>query len=172
MIEPDKKRIAGMHVTNEGNIAVVWLAVDNQIGDVFVYDTALFKREVPIVIAESLNARGRNIPIAWANKPIADQLKEKGCRMLWDSCDESNPIAEVTSKEIWERIRTKRFRVDKRLGDIIAEMQTLERVDGKIPTDSHPLMAAARNAMQMLKYAKRLQAPKTRVKPIRQVAIV
>lgn len=172
MIHPNGKRIAGMHVTNDGNTAVVWFSVDSQIGDVFVYDTALFKREVPVVIADSLNARGRNIPVAWSNKAIADQLREKGCRMLWDACDESNVVAEVTTKEIWEKIRTKRFRVDKRLGDMIQEMTSLERVDGKIPVDTYPLMAAARNAMQMIKYARRHQTAKSYKKPARRVAII
>ena len=42
-----KKRIAGMHVCKNGNIAMVWLSVKTESGHIHVYDCCQFKIDSP-----------------------------------------------------------------------------------------------------------------------------
>lgn len=161
MIAPEWRRIAGLQVQDDGTIAVVWLAHDKDTDTAHLYDCALFKREVLAVVVEGLNARGRWVPIAWHKeaKEIADKLLEKGCNTLPEPTDSSQPAIEAATLDIWERMRSQRFKVDKRLGEWLQEYKTFYRQDSKVPKDSHPLMAATRHAVSMLEWARR-QAPK------------
>lgn len=172
MIEPHHKRIAGMHVTKQGDIALVWLAVNPDTKNIHIYDTALFHIEVPAVIAESMNNRGRWIPVAWANPEMMRQFQERGVRFLPDPSSTTSEMAEVVSRELWERIRGKRITVDKNLKGWAEEAKSLSREKGMIPVDSHPLMAATRIAMQQIKSAKRQGSRLKRPGGRRSVAIV
>lgn len=160
LVDSTHKRVAGMHVTKSGDIALVWLAHDSTVDDVTVYDACIFKSEVPVVIAESINARGRWIPVAWAHEEMQQSLLDRGCRMLPEASSDSDEMAEIVSRDIWERMRTKRLHADKRLRNWFEEAKTLEKSDNKIPRDSHPLMAATRIAISQLRYARR-QQPKS-----------
>lgn len=166
-----EKKIAGMHVCEDGTIGLVWLSYDSEVDYITVYDTAIFKREVPIVIAESINARG-NIPIAWVNKEMSDHLLNRGCRMLYEPVDDSDAMAEVQTREIWERMRTKRIAVKKRLKDWFDESKSFDRDKNKIPRDSHPLMAATRYAVASVKSARSLTPKYKQAKQKRSVAII
>lgn len=170
-MDPSLKRIAGMHVCDNGDHAFVWLGHDSTVDQITVYDSCIFKSEVAIVIAEGVNARGRWIPVAWSNKVQADALLDRGCKMLVDGVDDSNAMAEMLSRDMWERMRSKRFKIDKRLMDWIEESKSFQKEKNKIPTDSHPLMAATRNAIAQIKSARRLQQPSRR-KPTARVAII
>lgn len=171
MIEPHWKRIAGIDSQEDGTIGAVWLAHDTTSDYLHIYDSCVFKREVWAVIAEGMNARGRMIPIAWKkkDKDMSDTLKEKGCRVIFEPTKDTDE--EVLSREIWERMRTGRLTVDKRLGDWRGEFQTFRRDKNKIP-EGFPLMAATRHAIAMLRYAKRLDRAKNKIKHRRQAAIV
>lgn len=172
MIEPHFKRIAGMHVCKNGDVAIVWLAHDTVVDDVTVYDAAIFKIEVPVVIAESINARGRWIPIGWSHEEMQKSLLDRGCRMLPDKTSDSDEMAEMVSREMWERIRSKRLHAQKRLRNWLEEAKTIERDAGKIPRDSHPLMAATRIAMSNLNFARRQQPARAKRKNFVRMAIV
>lgn len=161
MVEPTWRRIAGIHVQEDGDIGVVWLALDPLADVTHLYDAALFKREVLAVIGEGISARGRWIPLAWhkdANE-FADKLLDRGINCLPEPCADNQSVAEVISREIWQRMRTSRFRVDQRVGEWLDEFRTFYRDGSKIPTDSHPLMAATRHAIEMLQYAKPQSSP-------------
>jgi len=161
-MNPELKRIAGIHADAEGLLAAVWLAHDKIADLVTVYDCCIFRSEVFAVIGEGLNARGRWIPIAWENKAeeIGKKLQERGCNLLHEPVKETPALAEVTSREIWERMRTGRFKVDKRLAEWLDEFDLFTKQEGKIPVDSSPLMAATRYAIGQLAYARRLQSPR------------
>lgn len=174
MIEPSWKRIAGIHVLDDGDIALIWLA-HNKVDDcIHLYDACIFKREVLAVIAEGINARGRWIPVAWEKKgkDTADKLLERGCKMLRDSNDDSDTMAEAISRDIWERMRTHRFKVDKRLKNWLEEKQGFSRNEKKIPRDTAPLMSATRHAISQLGFAKRQAPPRSKVKRKPRIAIV
>lgn len=174
MIAPEWRRICGLHVQDEGEIAAVWLAHDRIPDVLHAYDCAIFRREVMAVIGEGLNARGRWIPIAWEKtaKEVADKLLDRGCNMLPEAEKETQAVREVTSRDIWERMRTGRFKVDKRLSEWLDEYRAFYREDSQVPNTSHPLMSATRHAVAQLDYAKRQHAGKKRVGNFPRVAIV
>ncbi len=159
MIENHWRRIAGLHVKEDGDIGCVWAAHDKDSDMIHLYDACIFRREVLAVIAEALNARGRWIPVAWEDKAMADKLLERGCNMLPEPCKETDATAEVASRDVWERMRSGRFKADKRLKEWIDEFQTFDRSEQKVPRDTHPLMSATRFAVTMLPYARRQSPP-------------
>lgn len=157
MIDPSWRRIAGIHLEEDGTSGAVWLAHDKDMDVIHVHDACLFQREVLAVIAEGLIARGRWIPIAWPKhaKDFADHLLNRGCNMLPEPSDDTEAMAEVYALDIQERMRTGRFKADKRLQNWFSEFGSFYRADGKVPRSSHPLMSATRHAVAMLQYARR-----------------
>jgi hypothetical protein len=172
LIEQHWKRIAGMHVNKNGDIAMIWMGIDTDSQHIHIYDACKFEREVAAVIAESINARGRWIPIAWTDKEQKDSFLDRGCRMLPDPSNDSDAMAEIVSRDLWERMRAKRISIDKRLKNWLEEATGLQRTDGKIPKDSSPLMSATRIAMQQMKSSKRQQSRRIIKKEGRRVAVV
>lgn len=174
MIAPEWCRIAGLHVQDEGQIAAVWLAHDKTADVLHCYDCAIFKREVMAVIGEGLNARGRWIPIAWEKtaKEVADKLLDRGCSMLPEAEKETQPLIEVISRDIWERMRTGRFKVDKRLAEWLDESRQFYREDAQIPSKGFPFMSATRHAVAQLDYAKRQATKRTTHGNYPRVAII
>ena len=167
MIEPEWKRIAGMHVLEEGDIGVVWVALDPQSDTLTIYHCALFNREVLAVIAEGIKGKEPWIPIAWpkSSKEMSDKLLDRGCKMIYEPCEESQSSIEMTSREIEERMKTKRLKVSKTLTLWLDEFKTYYREDAQIPKNSHPLMAATRNAISKLDWAKGKSRKKSRIYP-------
>lgn len=159
MIEDWWKRIAGLHVTDAGDLAVVWLALDKDADTLHCYDCAIFRGQPPAVITEGISARGRLTPIAWEAraKPTSEMLTERGLNLI-EALKEDDATAEIISKEIRERMLSKRFRVSKRLSEWLDEYKTYFRTEVKVPRDSHPLMAATRYAVAQLAWARPLRA--------------
>lgn len=156
MIDPTWKRIAGLHVESEGNIGVVWIANDPLSDVAHLYDCAIFRREVLAVIGEGIGARGKWIPVSWNKKAsdFSEKLLDRGCNMLPEPCTDSEAMIEVVSREIWQRMRTSRFRVDKTAAEWLDEYRTFYRDDSQVPTEGYPLMAATRHAIEMMPYAR------------------
>lgn len=161
MIDATWKRIGGMHVDEDGTVGVVWLAHDRPNDTVHVYDAAIFRLEVRAVIAEGVSARGRHFPVAWrrVDKAFADDLQEAGINIIPESCVDNQAMAEVLSREIWQKLRTGQFRVERRVGDWLKEYQRYDRSETKVPTTGFPLMSATRHAIEMLPYAKAERVP-------------
>ena len=157
MVDPLNKRISGIHAQEDGTIGAVWLAYNKDRDLIHVYDACVFRAEVLAVIAEGLNARGRWIPVAWndKSKEISDKLLDRGCNMLQDGCKTSDQYLEVTSRDVWERMRTKRFKVDPRLKEWTDEFEAYYKDGVKIPKDASPLMSATLNAIDQLPFARR-----------------
>lgn len=162
MNEQDK-RIASIHVEKEGLIAAVWMGHEKLSDCVTLYDCCKFNNEVFPVISEGINARGRWIPIAWEKKAkdVADKFLDRGCSMLYDPVDETPFLAQMLSRDIAERMRTGRFKVEKRLGEWLSEFKVFNESDGQIPTESFPLMAATRYGIACIDQGKRLRTIKT-----------
>lgn len=159
-VSDQNKRIAAIHVEEDGRIAAVWLG-HNALDDVVtLYDCCLFNSEVLPVIAEGMNARGRWIPIAWSHKAedMSAHLLQRGCNMLYDPLKETPELAEMLTRDIWERMRTGRFKVEKRLGEWLKEFELFGKKDGKVPVTAFPLMAATRYAIASIKEAKKLKS--------------
>lgn len=154
------KRLAAIHVEDEGRISCVWVMHDKLADCVTVYDACKFNSEVLAVISEGLNARGRWIPIAWETKSgdIAEKLTERGCTMLHEGFKETPQMAQMLSRELEERMRTGRFKVSQRLGEWKQEFKLFNESGGKIPLESFPLMAATRYAIACLDQGKRFRS--------------
>jgi len=175
MIEDHWKRIAGMHVTEVGDVAVCWIAYDKQTDTITLYECAMFRGQQPAVIAEGVNSRGRWIPLAFRreDKPMADMLRDRGANTI-EPLVENDALAEVWSKEIKERMDTGRFKVVRRLSEWLDESKTYFRDDAMVPRDSHPLMTATRFAVMQRKDWARALRPKGKAKQANypKVAIV
>lgn len=174
MIAPEWKRIAGIHMQEDGVISAVWMARDPMADVIHLYDACVFKREVLAVIGEGLNARGRWIPVAWESgaRDMADKLLERGCNMIPEPVKDTDAMAEVVSRDVWERMRSGRFKVDRRLAEWLDEFKSYNRTDAKVPRNSHPLMAATRHAVAKIEYARRQAAKLGLNKNFPRVAIV
>ena len=157
MIEHHWPRIAGLHCQADGGIAAVWLAHDKDADCVHLYDSCLFRREVLAVVADGIKARGGWIPIAWANggKDIVERLLERGLNTLTEPAKDSPALAEAASMEIWERMRSGRFKAARQLTEWLDEFQAFGRREGQVPLDGYPLMSATRHAASMLSWAMR-----------------
>jgi hypothetical protein len=168
------KRLAAVHVEDEGRMACVWVMHDKLSDCVTVYDACKFNNEVLVVIAEGLNARGRWIPIAWESKSkdVADKLLEKGCSMLYEPLKESPVMAQMLSRDLEERMRTGRFKVDQRLGEWKQEFKVFNESGGKVPLGSFPLMAATRYAIACLDQGKRFRSIAKRTVNAPKVAMI
>ena len=171
MIKPEFKRIAGMHMQEQGELGIVWMAYDKLTDTIHLYDACKFKNEVWPVICEGINARGRWIPMAWqkGQEDFAKQLSERKLRVNYDPVKD---IPEMVSRDIDERMRTKRFKVDNRLTEWVDEFKTFYKEDSKVPVGGFPLMTATRIAMADIKKAKRQAAPKMQRKNYPKVAIL
>jgi hypothetical protein len=158
VIEPTDRRLAAIQPLDDGTLGLVWIAHNKDTDIVRVYDACLFKREVLAVIAESLNARGRWIPVVWpaGQEPLYEDLLLRGVNVLPNGIKDTAVTAEIGSREIWERMRTGRFKVDKRLKDWVDEYRAFYRRDGEVPTDAFPLMGATRLAVSNLFEARAL----------------
>jgi len=157
MIQPEWRRIAGIHVQSDADIGVVWMAHDKQSDVIHLYDCCLFRREVFAVIAEGINCRGKWVPIAWesGSKEVANKLLERGCNMLPEPIKDDQALAEVNSRDILERMKTHRIKVDKRLSEWLDEYRIFYRQDSQVPLTSSPLMSATRHAVSQLSWARR-----------------
>jgi hypothetical protein len=157
MIEDGWKNICGVHFApGVSGAGAVWLAIDKKADVVHLWDCSLYPNEPPIMVATALNKHGRWIPIAWEQeaKPLVDQLLDRGCNTLPDPVKQTPVQAEAVSRDIKERMRTGRFKVDKRLADWLDEYKGYVREEGLIPLKSHPLMLATSYAMAMIDFAR------------------
>jgi hypothetical protein len=162
-LEPYWRRIAGMHIEDNGDLGAVWLAYDEQAGVVHIYDAALFRNEVPAVIQYGISARGRQIPLAWRkqDKPMADALLDAGINTLVDPYEETPSIIEIDTQEIFQRLRASALRVERRVSEWLDEYKRMQRElksDGAasrwvVPPKGFPLIAATRCAIKMLPWA-------------------
>jgi len=157
VIEPHWSRIAGLHCQADGDIAAAWLAHDKETDCVHLYDCFLFRREVLAVVADGLKVRGAWIPIAWApgGKDIVGRLLERGCNTLTEPVMDSPALAEANSLDIWERMRTGRFKASRQLESWLEEFKAFGRREGQVPLDGYPMMSATRHAVAMLPWALR-----------------
>ena len=174
MIKPHWKRVAGLHRQESGDVAAVWIALDPDSDTVHVYECSLYRGDDknPIIVAEGLNARGRFIPIAHNSKELAEKLTDRGCNMIPDECKEKPAETEVISSEISARMKSGRFRVEKRLAEWLDEYKSFYRTDAKVPTASHPLMSATRHAIERIDWAKSLSSRKASQRHYAKVAMI
>jgi len=156
MLEPTWKRIGAFHAEDNGAIGAVWMAHDETTSVVHIYDVAVFAREVPVIIAEGIAARGRHYPVAWAkkDKAFAKQFLDAGINTLPEPCMDDPAMIEAVSRQVEQMLRTSRLRVDKRVVEWLREYKDFFRDGASVPQKGFPLMAATRHAIEMIPYAR------------------
>lgn len=164
MIDDTWRRICGVHVTEVGDIAAVWLAHDKKSDMVYVWDCCVFRQKPWAIIGEGFSARGKHTPIAWAKgaKAILGELEQRGLNVLKDPVDADDAFDEIMSQTILNRMETKRFKIGKLAVEFRDEAKNFVRDDAKVPKDSHPLMAASRNALAKLDWARAVRRTSVR----------
>ena len=165
-IPRDWKRINGFDFGYEHPFAVVACAWDTD-HDVF-YVTASYREshQTPIVHAAAVRPWGDWIPCAWPHdglqhdKGSADQLAglyaAQGLNMLPEHAthEEGGNGVEAGLIEIYDRMKTGRFRVFRTLGDWFAEKRGYHRKKGLIVKARDDLMDATRCAIMMRRFAR------------------
>jgi hypothetical protein len=176
--DPDWKKIVGLHVENDGSIAVVWLGVDvgtkTETGAVHLYHSRLFGRnESLVVVADAINQRGQ-VPIACekSGREIVLKLREKGCRVSIDKngepaslYTETDAVRSANSREIVDRMVAGTFRVWDTNEDWLDEEDHFREKDQAAPDEGFPLQAATRHAFHHLKDARVPEAKRKKLPP-------
>ena len=172
-IDSNWKRIAGMHITEAGDIAVVWMAYDKLTDTIHIYNSELFRHQPWPVVGDGITCVGRWIPIAWCEKQklTAEQLRLRGCNLI-DPLKEDETLAEVNQREVHTRYLTGRLKVGRNLANWHDEFKTYYRDKTKVPIDSHPLMAATRYAVAQLSWAKAQKLSTRQQRNYPQAAII
>lgn len=162
-LDPWLKRIAGMHHEDNGDLGLVWLAVDDRAGTMTIYDCALFRMEVPAVIQLGITARGRYIPIAWRkqDEPTATMLLDAGCNVIPEHITETPSSIEMDTQDVFQKLRAQTLRVERRVQEWQSEYKRIQREvksDGAsnrwtVPARGFPLIAATRCAVKSLEWA-------------------
>lgn len=156
------KRIAGLHVEDNGTVGCVWLWLDYTTSVLTLNDCAKFDREVLAVIGQGISGRGKWIPLAFRkqDEPFAKDLRDNyGVNVLPDPCEDNQAMAEVLSRTIWQKLRTGQLRVEAVASEWQDENERFNRTDKKIPLEGYPLMAATRHAIEMLDFARPQSMP-------------
>lgn len=157
MIESHWPRIAGLHVQDDGDMAAAWLAHDKDADCIHLYDCCMFRREVLSVVADGIKARGSWVPVAWEQgaSDLVERLLERGVNTLTEPVKDTPALAEAASRDVWERMRSGRFKAARNLAAWLAEFETYSRREGRVPIDGFPLMSATRHAAAMIQWASR-----------------
>lgn len=156
------KRICGLHVDEDGTVGCVWMALDSTTSVVTLYDCAKFDREVLAVIGQGISGRGKWIPLAFRkeDEPFAKDLRDNyGVNVLPDPCEDSQAMAEVLSRTIWQKLRSSQLRVERVAAEWLEERRKFNRDNQKIPLVGYPLMAATRHAIEMISFARPQSMP-------------
>ena len=164
-ISSEWPRIIGLHSDLSGKIAAVWIAHDVTTDRIFLYDAVIFQRQVFAVIAERLQGKSKDIPIAWEQsaEEIMKKLKDRGCKPLLEGYKETPALAEVIAREIWGLMESSKFQVGDHNKNWFDERERFWLNEEKVPLEGFPLMSATRHAIINLKKAKRLNPVRAKI---------
>lgn len=153
----DWLRLCSLHISEDGQIAAVWVAWDKDTDSMRVYDCIPSQMKVLAIHADAIKKRGKWIPTVWnlEGKEIANMLLEHDCKILPETLmkKDTDMIAESLSQDIWQRMETGRFKVADHIEDWWQEFEEFSREEMKIPKD-YPLMNATRHAIPHLRLGK------------------
>lgn len=162
-VELSSRYVVGFHAENHGEMfSVAWLGIEGSkpTGRVSLYDSFVFGPRVTFpTIAAELKRHGKWLPIAWkaADQDFADALRELGCNVLPEGCDDTPEGARTVMMEIDERINTGSFVVENPSAQTgwRNEAKGLSLKDGLVPLAGAPLMSATRLAYRHARFARK-----------------
>lgn len=159
-------QIVGLDFGWDHPTAAVLLAWDREADVLYVTKEYRRAKEVPLIHAGAVRAWGGWQPVAWPHdglqhdKGSGEQLKEQyraaKLDMLADqaSHEAGGNGVEAGIFEMYERMRTDRFKVFSDCGMWFDEFRTYHRADGRIVKERDDLMAATRYAVMMRRFAR------------------
>ena len=168
------KRIVGMDFGWDHPTTAVWLAYDPDSDVIYITDCYRKNKELPVIHAAAIKARGATIPVAWphdglqtdkgSGQQLAKQYRDQGLAMLPEPAkflDGTNGVdAGVT--EMHDRMKTGRLRVAAHLADWFEEFRLYHREPKgplgvpQIVKINDDLLDATRYAMMCLRFARPL----------------
>jgi len=162
------RRINGLDFGIDHPAAGAFCALDPEgDGTFYVYDCYKAPGETPVYHAQAMLKHPKWIPNAWphdgmirdkgSGKALKDQYRNQGLFMLKEHAhypDERGNHTEPGTIEIYEWMRTGRFKVFKTLGQWFEEKHLYHRKDGLIVKLHDDLMSATRMAFISRRYAR------------------
>jgi len=144
-------------------MAAVWLDHDTKHDIVRVYDAQKFDREVLIVITEAMATRGKWIPVVWeaGKSDLIETFPKRRPKFINEPVKESPEFVDGLNRQLWERMRTGRFKADVKLKAWVDELAPFTKAGGKIGTQGAPLISATRYALAKIQRA-RIEPPKAK----------
>lgn len=155
-------RINGIDFGIDHPAACAWCAIDRDADTFYVYDCYKKSGETPIYHAAAIKKHGAWIPTAWPQDGIQrdkgsgvalkDQYRRQGVFMLKDYAhyrDERQNSREAGLIEMYEYMRTGKFKVFSTLSDWFEEKRLYHRDEGKVVDEYDDIMSATRYAFVM-----------------------
>ncbi len=170
-IPPHFARIAGVDFGIDHPFAAAWGAWDRDNDVVYIYDTYKQAGETMSYHRAAIEARGKDIPIAWphdgmhreksSGQNLADQCKAMGLNMLPMSSryedDKGGAVAkEPIVHEIDDRMRTGKFKVFENQDQFFREKRMYHRKDGVIVPKFDDVISAVHYAVMMKRFGRTL----------------
>ncbi|KKL79687.1 hypothetical protein LCGC14_2012340, partial [marine sediment metagenome] len=168
-------RINGIDFGIDHPGAGAFLAWDKDADTIYVYDCYKQRGETPIYHAAAMKKHGDWIPNAWPHDglerdkgsgiPLKQQYRGHGLRMLSKPAyfrgpdgkvirSETGKIIEPPTIQMYEWMRTGKFKVFSNLSQWFEEKRLYHRRDGKIVAKYDDILSATRYAFIMRRYAR------------------
>ncbi len=157
--------------------AGAFCAWDKDSDTFYVYDCYKTSGETTVYHAEAMKKHGKWVPTAWphdglqreksSNVALKDMFRRQELYMLRDFAhygDERGNSREASLIEMYEYMRTGRFKVFSTLPQWFEEKRMFHRKDGKVVAKFDDIISATRYAFMMRRYA----IPKPAATPIHQ----
>jgi phage terminase large subunit-like protein len=158
-------RVCALDFGWEHPTACVWLAWDKE-GDVlYAYDCYGASKQIPVIHAVAIKARGSWIPCMWphdglqhdkgSGEQLAKQYKDAGVAMWHERVtfeDGTNGV-EAGISEMLTRMQTGRLKIFSHLADLWEEINGYHRKDGLIVKEGDDRISALRYAVMGKRYA-------------------
>jgi len=161
------RRINGIDFGIDHPGAGVFLAIDPESGTVYLYDCYKARNETALYHATAMRKHGDWIPNAWphdghdrdkgSGEAIKNQFRQHGCYMLKEHAqypDERGNNVNPGLDEMFEYMKTGRFKVFKTCRQWLEERRMYCREDGKVVRKFDDVISASRYAFVMRRYAR------------------
>lgn len=154
-------RIAGIDIGIDHPTAVAWSTYDVATDTIYIYDVYSESGNIPALHATAINSRGNWIPVVLphdadntergSGRSVMSYYQEAGVNCLLetfynplDFTGKKNNFVEPGIMEIFQRMKTGRFKIFSTCQPLFAEMRQYHRKDGKVVKKGDDLVDAMR----------------------------
>lgn len=156
------------------------LAFDREADVIYLTNTHRAERHTIKQHAEVLLGWGRGLPIAWPHdgnqhdrqsaQTFAELYRQQGLEMLFEHATfpDGGYGLEASVADLIDRLESGRLKIFSHLTDILEEMRTYHRKDGKIVKDSDDIISALRYGLMMERFASRTRKSRHSSGPVKR----